>query len=313
MLWLDPRECLAAQDALQQGNPAEAVRLLLSSNNPQHRMVRKLLSEAGQRLVEQARRQFEAAELEAASACLNLAAQCLPLEGEAQALRRKVSEALDQQLQHEAWAARQLKRARQLADEGRLHTALDVLAPMAALPNAAPLRLEVEQRLREFRRHVAACQQALQADRAEAAHRHWQRAQAISPESPELVELAQKIARALSIAGGAVERVVAVEDRAQRMMLDSLALVVSVAEVVLGTERGEGVHVPLYDQLHGRHAVFLRDRHGWQLVPCRNRHGTMCPVWVNGEIAAGACRLADDCLIRLGNGNCVWRFRLPVR
>lgn len=313
MLWLDPQECLAAQDALQRGNPAEAARLLLSSKNPEHRTVRRLLSEAGQRLAEQAQQQFEAGELEAAEACLNLAAQCLPLQGEALACQRKVAQALDQQRRHQAWAAEQLERARRLAEGGRLHTALDVLKPLAALPVATPLRLQVEQQLGSFRRHVEACQQALQADQPEAAHRHWQRAQAISPESPELVELAQKIARALSNVGGAAEKVVAVEDRAQRVQLDSLALVVSTAEVVLGTVRGEGVHVPLYDQLHGRHAVFLRDRHGWQLVPCRDRHGRMCPVWVNGEIAAGACRLADGCLIRLGNGNCVWRFRLPVR
>lgn len=91
MVWLDPRECLAARDALQRGNPTEAARLLLASRFPQHRAVRNLLVEAGQHLVREAQQQFTAGELEAAEASLSLAARCLALEPDALALQQKVT------------------------------------------------------------------------------------------------------------------------------------------------------------------------------------------------------------------------------
>lgn len=312
MVWLDPRECLAARDALEQGRPAEAAQLLLASRHPQHRMVRQLLGEAGRRLVETAQQRFAAGELEAALAALHLAAQCVVLEGDAQALKRRVAEALEHQRRQEAWAAEQLDRARRLAEEGRLPTALDVLASVSAHPQAPLLRQTVEQQLGRFRRHVEACRQCLQANQAEAAYRHWREARTISPHDPQLAELANMIARVLPGDGGGSGPSRPVNDRTQRVVWNDLALVVSTGEVVLGTPRATGVHVPLYGLLHGRHAVLVRDRHGWQLIPCRDHQGAACPVWVGGQTVDGACRLLDGCPIQLGRRECAWQFRLPV-
>lgn len=311
MVGLDPRECIAARDALKQGNLAEAARLLLTGKHPHHRAVRRLLGETGRRLTAAAQQHFQAGELEAAEAALELAARCTALEGEALILQRQVAQALQQQRQRKAWAAQQLDQARKLADEGRLQTALDVLAALDA-DDAALVRREVEQRLSQFQRQVEACRCALQAGQPEAAYRHWQQAKAIAPPHPELAELAARVAQALSPAHGSSERPLPVCDRSQLVVLDDLALVVSAAEVGLGTPRAEGVHVPLQGPLHGRHAVLLRDGQGWRLAPCRDRHGQVCPVWVGGRPVADLCRLDDGCLIQLGHGGSTWRFRLPV-
>jgi tetratricopeptide (TPR) repeat protein len=312
MVWLDPRECIAARDALRQGNPTEAARLLVASRNPQHRAVRALLGEISRSLAEEARKHFEARRLEEAKDTLDLAGRCMVLDGEALALQRQIVAALDEHQQQEAWASAQLDQARRLAEHGRLQTALDVLRTLAAHPKAAPLRNEVEQQLGSLRRHLEACRQSLQAGQAQVAYRHWQQARSIAPEDPQVAELSGMIARTLSADSGSSEQVAAVRERAQRFVLDDLALVVSTGEVVLGTPRGDGVHVPLYGPLHGRHAVILRDRHGWQLVPCRDRHGNACPAWVGGQKADGPCRLVDGSLIQLGSTEGAWRFRLPV-
>lgn len=173
MAWLDPPECVAARDCLEQGNPAAAARLLLSSKYPQHRAIRKLLLEAGRRLVEAAEEQFRAGQLEAAEAAIGLAARCMALEGNALALQQQIVQALQQAQQHRAWQAGQLSQAQQLAHAGRLHSALDVLALLADHGPATQLRAEVEQRLASFRRHVESCNQALRAGQTQVAHLHW--------------------------------------------------------------------------------------------------------------------------------------------
>ncbi len=312
MAWLDPPECVAARDSLERGNPAEAARLLLACRHPQHRAVRELLLEASRRLVEVAEEQFQAGQLEAAEASIQLAARCAAVEARAGALREQIAQALLQKRQHEAWLAQQLDQAQQLADAGRLHSALDVLAPLREHAPAARLRVGVEQRLARFRRHVEACRECLAAGQAQAAHRHWQKARQIMPEDPQLAELATGIARSTSAASPAPGQAVAVRDRGQRLVLDKLVLVVSAGEVCLGTSRAEGVHVPIQGPLHGRHAVFLRDGEGWQLAACRDRHGQPCHVLVNGRRVQSLCRLADGDRVQLGSPLCTWRFRLPV-
>jgi len=312
MAWLDPPECAAARDSLEQGNPAEAARLLLGAKYRQHRVVRKLLLEAGRRLVQEAEEQFQAGHVEAAEASIQLAAQCMALEGNALALQQQIAQAMRQKQQREAWAAGQLDRAEQLARAGRLHSALDVLELLEGHAPADGLRADVEQRLASFRRHMEAGRQCLQAGQAQAAHRHWQKAKQIMPDEPQLAELAGMIARRMAAPGRGPMPGVAVSDRAQRLLLGDLALVVSAGEVCLGTPRAEGVHVPIIGPLHRRHAVLLRDREGWQLAVCRDRHGQPCRVLVNGRQVESLCRLADGHTVELGGPGCAWRFRLPV-
>jgi len=312
MAWFDPPECVAARDCLKRGNPAEAARLLLASKYRQHRAVRSLLLDASKRLVETAEEQFRAGTLEAAEAAIQLAAQCAALQADALALERRIAEALRRNRQQQAWLARQLEEAQQLADAGRLHSALDVLAPLENYIPAEQLRVSVKQRLARFARHLQLCKEALRADQAQSAHRHWQRAYELLPDDPQLAELASQIARAMSAAAGKPGHSVPVGDRGQRFLLGDLALVVSSGEVCLGTPRSEGVHVPIQGPLHRRHVVLLRDRKGWRLAVCRDRHGQPCPVAVNGKRVDSLCRLADGDLVQLGSADCTWRFRLPV-
>lgn len=314
MVWLDPRVCLAARDALQRGNPTEAARLLLASHALHHRAVRNLLVEVGQHLVREAQQRFTAGELEAAEASLSLAARCMALEPEALALQQKVAEALTLQRQHQSWQAAQLEQARACIEQGQFQTALDVLKLVDGHPQAALLHQQAAQKLETFHRKLHACQQALQAGQPEVAYRHWQQAQALAPAEPRLVGLSKTIAAAFAaVSPASSSEFVPIRQRSQSFVLDDLALVISNSEVVLGTPRGEGVHVPILGPLHGRHAVLLRDRQGWQLVPCRDRHGQFCPVSVGGQLVAESCRLVDGCSIQFGVSECLWQFRLPVR
>lgn len=333
MLWLDPPECVAAREALKQGNPAEAARLLLQSKAPQHRTVRTLLGQVSRRLVEQAKRQFEEEAFEAALISLDLAARCAALDGDALVLRQKILEALEpkrrqealerqqqaQKRQQEAWACEQIARAQQLAKEGKLQQASELLASLARYAWEGMLstrleqaRSEVDQQLRSFQRYVDACRKCLQEGQPKAAYRHWHEARAISPSDPQLEELASAIARVLPTTRRPPGQAVPVNDRAQRLVFDGRALVVSSAEVCLGTPRAEGVQVPLQGPLHSRHAVLLRDRQGWQLAACRDGQGQACPVSVDGQKVEGLCRLADGCQLQLGAGGYSFRFRLPV-
>ena len=143
MAWLDPPECVAADDCLQQGNAAEAARLLLACKYPQHRAVRKRLLEAGRRLAETAEEQLQAGHLEAAEAAIRLAARCMVLEGTALGLQRQITEMVQQKQQCQAWLGKQLDLAQEFAETGRLHSALDVLAPVGEHARGVELRTAI--------------------------------------------------------------------------------------------------------------------------------------------------------------------------
>lgn len=312
MAWLDPPECVAARDALAAGNAAEAARSLLASKYPQHREVRRLLVEAGSRLVAIAQQQYAAGQLAAAAEAIRWAERCMTLEGEALALRQSIAAASQARQEHQAWVAEQVAEAQRLAEAGHLRSALDVLAACGNEGPAPRVRAEIQQRLGRFDRLLAACRRCLEADQAEAAHRHWQAARRLAPDSPELAELAGRIARLLGHGAGWQGQSVLVRDRAQRFLLGAWALVVSSAEACLGTARAEGVHVPLQAPLHGRHAVLFRDRQGWHLAPCRDAQGRACPVRVAGREVETLGRLSDGDRLELAGPHCRWRFRLPL-
>ncbi|MCR4415339.1 MAG: hypothetical protein NUV77_23245 [Thermoguttaceae bacterium] len=312
MAWLDPPECVAARDALAAGNPTQAAQRLLASKYPQHREVRRLLAEAGNRLVETARRQYESGHVEAAFEAIQWAGRCMPLEGDALALSHSIAAAHEARRDEQAWVAGQVAKAKHLAQEGHLLSALDVLRACGSHAGAERAQAEVNEQLSRFQRALEACRQCVESNRAEAAYRHWQIARGLMPHSPELAELAGRIARVLARNADAQREHVPVSDRAWRFLLGPWALAVSSAEVCLGTARAEGVHVPLQAPLHGRHAVLLRDRQGWQLAPCRDGHDRPCRVNVAGHLVETLYRLADGDVLELGGPHCQWRFRLPL-
>ncbi|MGQ9913065.1 MAG: hypothetical protein ACUVQQ_01835 [Thermogutta sp.] len=312
MTWLDPPECDAARQCLDEGNPVEAARVLLRSKYREHRAVRGLLLEIGRRLSESAERQFQAGHFEAAAQAVELAGQCAALDGSEVALQQKINEALRDQERRQAWQAERLAEAERLVSAGRLRSALDVLGTLDGRGPAEQLQAEVRRRLAQVERHVAECRECMAAGRPQAAYRHWQKARQLSPDDPQLAELGAEIADALSLSASGRVEARPVTDRSQAILLGNLALVVSAAEVCLGTPRGEGVHVPLFGPLHGRHAVLLRDRDGWQLAVCRDRYGKPCKVWLDGRPIDALCRLESGQRIDLGSTACRWLFRLPV-
>ncbi|GIW93023.1 MAG: hypothetical protein KatS3mg110_1064 [Pirellulaceae bacterium] len=314
MAWLDPPECTAARDALQQGNAVEAARLLLASRYPHHRAVRKLKLEVSGRLVQMAEQQVQEGQWEAARGSIELAAQCAALEGKALELQRRIAEASRARQQREAWLSEKLREAQQLADSGQLQSAIDLLAQLGNYEPVTQLRVAIEQRLSQFRRHVEACRQSLERGEPVAAHRHWRKAKEVIPDDPELAELAAGIARRMATSSAAEPQRsgLPIKDRAQRWVLDRLGLVVSSGEVCIGTPRAEGVHVPIMGPIHNRHAVLLRDRDSWQIAVAHDRQGRPCPVSVNGRPIETLFRLSDGDIVQLGECSWGWRFSLPV-
>ena len=312
MAWLDPPECIAARQCLEQGNPAEAARVLLGCKYQRHRAVRALLVETGQRLVASAEELWRSGHVEAAARSIELAARCAALDGRGLVLQHEIRERLQRQDERRRRVAGQLEQARQLAGAGRLRSALDVLASAGDDPQATELREAVQRQLAQFDRHVGQCRRSLAAGDAEAARRHWQKARRLVPEDPQVAELAAAIARAWPRDAASAGQPLPISDRAQAFLLGDLALVVSAGEICLGTPRAEGVQVPIMGPLHSRHAVLLRDRRGWQLAVCRDRHGRACQVAVDGQQVESIGRLDHGKLIRLGSGNCTWRFLMPV-
>lgn len=312
MAWLDPPECIAARECLNKGHLAEAARVLLQSKNQQHRAVRALLLEINKGLVELAEQQYADGHVAAAAQSIELAAQCAALEGRGHVLQQKIAEAIRKHQESEKWREKQAAEAKQLADAGHLHSALDVLAGLGDTESVGKVRIEIQQQLARFDRHIAQCRECLAAGQPEAAYRHWKKAREVAPDDPQLAELSRAIADALSIKATGRTEPRPVTDRSQRLLLGNLAVVVSTDEVCLGTPKSDGVHVPILGPLHGRHAVLLRDRSGWQLAVCRNRHGEPCDVWLNGEPVNSVCYLRNGQRIDLGSHACRWEFRLPV-
>ncbi|HPP54841.1 MAG TPA: FHA domain-containing protein, partial [Thermoguttaceae bacterium] len=336
----DPPECKQAEDCLARSQPAEAARVLLASKHRRHRRVQQLLLETGARLVELAQNLVENPQgphPEAAAEMIDLASQCMHLDGPALALQQQIQQILHDRQQSNAFRAQLLRQAEQWEQSGRLRSALEVLEPLGEWPEAAALRLRLQQRLDSFRRHREAMETCWNQGQFQAAHRHWQEAKKLCPHEPELAEWAARIAQALAQPPGrrppeadalspvasAVPRpctALPIYQRIQSFLLADWALVLNSGEACLGAPRSEGVQIPLLGRLHRRHALLVQDGQGWQLMPLADKQGTPCSVWLNGVLLLGPERLRPGDKIVLGgagsapgsSGGSCWQFTMPV-
>ncbi|MCS7304424.1 MAG: FHA domain-containing protein [Thermoguttaceae bacterium] len=334
ILPLDPRECIQARDCLQRGLLAEAARVLLGAKDRHHRKVQALLQEVGSRLIAEAKRLYESSyELEVAAQHIQLASQCIQLDSEALVLKHQIEQQLDKRRRAEQWRQEQLRRAKQLADNGHLHTAQDLLNILKEDRQADRLRAEIRARFETYRRHLEGIEQCLAQNQPHAAYRHWQEAKKLCPHAPELAEWAQKIAQhipvgpgpgklgtasvgvAFSAQAGALQPVPLCQ-RSQSFLLGEWALVISSGQICIGSPRAVDVQLPLLGRVHQRHALLLRDVQGWQILPLPDQNGTACPVWLNGVLILGPQRIHHGDKITLGgspaSGSCSWQFQLPV-
>ena len=318
MGWLDPTECTAAQDYLQQKRPVEAAKVLLQGRHREHRAVRRLLGEVGQELVAKAEGEVEAGAWAVAQATLRLAAECAALDQRGLRLQARIDEALgDQQRlesareQERAKVSAKMEEARRLVACGEFAAALRMIEH---LPAAEIGEMVAEIRLAEerFAQAVQRCREAVVAGDAGLARHYWETIQQLCPQCPEIKRLAGEIARAASRHDGSVGRARPVSDRRERFFLEDQTLVLLNDEIAIGAPHAENIHLPLLERIHRRHAVLCRDRSGWQLVVCRDRQGMPCPVRVNDKDVNAAARLQDGDRIDWGDPGHTWIFRLPV-
>lgn len=315
----DPIECKAARDYLKQNLPIEAARVLLGSKNRHHRSVRELLVDVGRQLIDLAERQVDGEYWEAAWGTLQLAGQCVALNERGLALLRRVARVRAERKWHdEELARRRAKVAEKLAQvealvkEGDFRSALQILEQLRAggESEAAEKIIEVEQLRERFRRLVEECRNAILVPDPGLARQLWERAKSLCPASPEAKRLAAELARIAVVGAADSSQPLPVRDRSQRFVLDEVAVILT-EQIALGSPRGENVQLPLLGRIHGRHAVLVRDRHGWQIMACRDKYGQPCPLAIDGQPVNGVARLRDGNVVEL-DSSCRWRFRLPV-
>lgn len=318
---LDPIECKAARDYLRQGCPIEAARVLLAAKNPDHRAVRQLLVEVARRLIDQAQREVESEQWEAAKNTLELAGKCVALDGHGLELLRRAEQALaerraeeDARRREQAKAAEMLAQVEELVRLAEFTLALQILEQLrtAGATQAEEKITEVKFLKERFFSAIEECQNALLGGDAGLARYFWVRAKALCPEAPQIKRLAAELAKIAEGGQAEIHRPVPVRDRSQRLILGEIGPLILAEEVALGSPQGENVQLPLLGRVHRRHAILIRDRHGWQIVACQDKHGKPCTVRIDGESVDSVARLRDGHLVQLGNESCLWRFRLPV-
>ncbi len=313
MAWLDPVECEAARDCLEKGNVLEAARLLIESPQREHKAARRMLLEIGQRLVERALEANERGDATAAWEALTRAEQCAALSPEAAALRDKLARERAEQEQQQAWHDERLGQARQWADEGRVRSALGKIEALTDTPDVQRCRQDWEEQLARFERYLQECREHKDQGDVQFARQRLKLAQDIMPGDPEVLRLAKEL-RDLEPVPKEIPRPISrpINHRSQGFALGSDTLVLLAHEVVIGTRRGDGVHIPIMGPLHSRHAVILRKHGRYRLVPCLDRHGQVCDVRISGEPVKDIRALHDGDVLELGGSQCAWMFRLPV-
>jgi hypothetical protein len=311
MGWLDPVECCAASECLAAGNAREAARLLLNSPTRDHRAARRLLLEINVRLVDEANNAHCKGEIQAAWETIECAAQCAALGGEGAVLRERIARDLTELQKNDAWQQARLKRARAWADQGRLHSALGLIAPLKGAPDAGRLQIDLEERLGRFERYLCECRELLKQGDDIAAGNWLQKARAIIPADPDVIRLASELREANFVQYADAQPNPPAQPLNRGSMgfaLTDLALFVLTPEIVIGNPRGDGVHIPLLANVHRRHAYLRRSKGQYRLEPVSER----CLANVNGRRILAARTLRDGDRLEFGSPSCAWIFRVPV-
>ncbi len=310
----DPRECLAARDCIQRGQLMEAARVLLKCPQREHRSVRGLLLELHGRLVEEARKLWQDGRVETAREHISMAEQCAALQGEEAALRDEIVRACEAEKARKEWSRQQLVEAERLAQQGHLRTAIELAQNLSSLP-AHERRRQWEQRLQRFERYVADLRRYLDEGNYPAAYEAYRRAEGILPHDPELrglrVELAQKAPQA-AVAQPRFAPALPTTAHVTRWRLGLWAVVITADEVVVGLGSDPRVLLPVYGNLHKRHAAFVRVKRGWQITPLCDSNGKVARIKVNDSPIKGPTLLSDGSRIDFASSGCGWEFRQPV-
>lgn len=346
----NPLECKVAEQCLAQNNPLEAARVLLAAQQPVHRAVRALLLRIGPQLVALGRQAAAEDDVLVAAELLEVAARCGSLSPPDETLRRQLVERREQLAQDRQWREQRLDRAAQWARDGRLRSALGLVAPLDADPEAARRRRDWQFDLETLERYGQEFERHLQANERAAAEAVLAKANQLAPLDPNVWAMRQALQPAgvpsdppSSVAPAAhaptaswqaesqVEQpasggefVVPCACRIASGVFEPLVLsgltalgdvyVVARPHILIGTPREPGVDLPMSARLHGREALLVREPAGRGVECWRIVPLGAAIVTVCGErVAAPASRtLVDGDILEFETAQCRWRFRLPL-
>ena len=310
MQWLDPTDCRAARECLDQGNPIEAARILLNSAHREHRAARLLRLEINRVLVAQAKAAHAGGETEAAWEFIQCARRCADISPDAAVLECQIADDVAELKRQRQWAEGRLQQAEQLAGQGRVPSAIELAAALDMTPDAVRLRGDFAERMAKLARYAAECRQHLAHGQLTAARRKLKMARVIHAEAPEVLQLENELRRdeqrqSPAVAPRSASR--PITERSISFGLDDYGLVVSATEVVIGNPLGESVQIPIKAKLHRRHVLVVRDRGRYRLVPYSG-----CATRVNGSEISDATALRHGDTVELGGPHCRWTFLIPV-
>ena len=191
--FLNPLECKVAEQCLAQNNPLEAARVLLAAKQPAHRAVRALLLRIGPLLVALGRRAAEEHDVLIAAELLEVAARCGSLPPTDEQLRRQLVERRDQLARDRQWREQRLDRAAQWARDGRLRSALGLVAPLDADPEAERRRRDWQFDLETLERYAQEFEHHLQANELPAAIALQAKANQLAPRDPKVWAMRQAL------------------------------------------------------------------------------------------------------------------------
>lgn len=311
MGWLDPKECMAAEDCLKQGNFIEAAEILLASKSRSQRAARQLLLKINERLVEQAGKVYANGELDAAEIALDYAQRCAALDPKGAALKAEIDCLREKQTERLAHRQGRMGEAVHLADEGRVRTAMGIVQCLTEGTDVGRVKTDLDERLERFERYIRETQELLDEGELEVARLKLQHAREIISNDPEVLRLAKAIRYMMKSVPSATTtgEVMAkpVDRRSMTFALAHRALFISRSEVVIGNPRDQEVDIPIQAKIHRRHALLVRNRSHYRVIPFER-----CNVSVNGTPIQGESALENGDTLEFGQHGCRWVFRLPV-
>lgn len=339
MRWLEPIDCRAAEECLREGQLLEAAKILLGSKDREHRCARRLLLRISPQLVEQAREAHQKDKSLAAAELIECAGRCAELDHEAQALRERILCECTEREKQDNWQNRRLQQAKDWAEDGRIHSALGLLEPVAEEPDARRLLADWQEDLRRFEGYVEQFEKLLADDQLDAAAAVLKKARAVARNQLQVLCMEKTLRQAMAESTEALHDELGhpvpddqaaaeppspgleprpIANRSVSFALSGLSrygsvLVVSQPVVSIGNHTSDWVQIPMHARIHRQHALLLREpdrenqRHRYRIVPYLG-----CEVLVQGRAVDDSCPLRDGDVVQLGNELCRWIFRQPV-
>jgi|GEM_PF-4219895 len=187
--WFEPQDCVIARDFYDRGDIQAAARQLLESPHAGHRRSRALLQSFRPDLLKSAAELLVRNEPQAALEVLKLAGQCGPADAEFRNLLTEAEARLSCKLARAEWQAGRIRKAIRLAEEKRLHSAIEWIEPVSDHPEAELIRRDWNDQQRKLEQWLERTAKCLEQNQLQAAIENWRMAAEIDRWNTRVVEL----------------------------------------------------------------------------------------------------------------------------